>query len=133
MSAWVCNKPTGLSNNEEPCNFFALKVKSSTCIFRVIISIMYRSNRSFNTPPPPPGIPRAFDCFNRPRGGEFNPYPRCHVTCLGACMRHDKSWRRSTEGVSGILNSSMCVKLEIPRANTGGVLGYVFYSRTEQF
>ena len=84
-------------------------------------------------PPPPPGIPRAFDHFNLPGDGEFDPYPRCHVMCLGACTRHDKSWRRSTEGVSGILNSSMCVKLEIPCANTGGALGYVFYSRAEQF
>ena len=57
------------------------------------------------------------------------------MTCLGACTRHDKSWRRSTEGVSGILNLSIHVrvKLEIPLANTGGVLGYVFYSSTEQF
>ena len=88
--------------------------------------VMYRSNRSFNIPP---GIPRAFDRFNLPGGGEFDTWPQCHVTCLGACTGHDKSWRRSTEGVSGILNSS----IEIPRANTGGVLGYVFYSRTKQF
>ena len=46
--------------------------------------------------------------FRGIRGGEFDPYPRCLVTGHGACTRHDKSWRRSTEGVSGILNSSMC-------------------------
>ena len=46
---------------------------------------MYRSNRSFNMPPPPPsGIPRAFDTFaipgrrefdyqSLPGGGEFDP------------------------------------------------------------
>ena len=32
--------------------------------------IMYRSNRSFNMPPP--GIPRAFDTFAVPGRGEFD-------------------------------------------------------------
>ena len=47
---------------------------------------MYRSNQSFNMPPPPPlGIPRAFDTFavlgrrefdyqSLPGGGEFDPH-----------------------------------------------------------
>ena len=47
--------------------------------------VMHRSNRSFNMPPPPPGIPRAFDTFavpgrrefdhqSLPGGGEFDPH-----------------------------------------------------------
>ena len=47
------------------------------------ILVMYRSNRSFNMPPP--GIPRAFDTFavpgrrefdyqSLPGGGEFDPH-----------------------------------------------------------
>ena len=46
---------------------------------------MYRSNRSFNIPPPPSGIPRKFDTFAVPGrrefdyqslswGGEFDPH-----------------------------------------------------------
>ena len=50
------------------------------------VHIMYRSNQSFNMPPPlPPGIPRAFDTFavpgrrefdyqSLPGGGEFDPH-----------------------------------------------------------
>ena len=38
-----------------------------------------------------------------------------------------------SEGVSGILNSSMCAKLEIPLANTGGVLDYVFTPELSNF
>ncbi len=34
---------------------------------------MYQSNRRFNIPPPP-GIPRAFDAFVVPEGGEFEHY-----------------------------------------------------------
>ena len=52
---------------------------------------MYRSNRSFNMPPP--GIPRAFDTFavpgrrkfdyqSFPGGGEFELHPRFHVKSL---------------------------------------------------
>ena len=56
--------------------------------------VMYRSNRSFNMPPPPPpGIPRAFDTFavpgrrefdyqSLPGGGEFELHPRFHVKSL---------------------------------------------------
>ena len=65
------------------------------------ILVMYRSNRSFNMPPP--GIPRAFDTFAVPgrrefgyqslpgggefdphafRGGEFELHPRFHVKFL---------------------------------------------------
>ena len=33
---------------------------------------MYRSNQSFNIPPPPPGIPRAFDTFAVPGRREFD-------------------------------------------------------------
>ena len=34
---------------------------------------MYQSNRSLNiTPPPPPGIPRAFDVFSCLGGREFD-------------------------------------------------------------
>ena len=29
---------------------------------------------STSTPPPPPGIPRVFDHFNLPGGGEFDPH-----------------------------------------------------------
>ena len=64
---------------------------------------MYRSNRSFNRPPPPPGIPRGFDTFDvpgrrkfdhqsLPGGGEFDPHalgarefelnPQFHVKSL---------------------------------------------------
>ena len=32
---------------------------------------MYRSNQSFNIPPPAPGIPRAFDTFAVPGRREF--------------------------------------------------------------
>ena len=32
--------------------------------------VMYQSNRSFNIPPPP-GIPRAFDVFSCPGGGNL--------------------------------------------------------------
>ena len=36
-------------------------------------SVMYRSNRSFNMPPPPPpGTPRAFDTFAFLRRREFD-------------------------------------------------------------
>ena len=49
------------------------------------IVVMYRSNRSFNMPPPPPGTPQAFDTFavpgrrefdyqSLPGGGEFDPH-----------------------------------------------------------
>ena len=68
--------------------------------WRVLEVIMYRSNRSFNMPPP--GIPRALDTFALPgrrefdyqsfpgvgnlipcfRGGEFEPHPRFHVKSL---------------------------------------------------
>ena len=55
--------------------------------------IMYRSNRSFNMPPSPRGIPRAFDTFavpgrrefdyqSLPGGGEFELHPRFHVKSL---------------------------------------------------
>ena len=68
--------------------------------------LMYRSNRSFNMPPPPPGIPRAFDTFavagrrefdyqSLQGGGEFDSralgvgnlkafelHPRLHVKSL---------------------------------------------------
>ena len=51
---------------------------------RSVTRVMYRSNRSFNIPPPLPGIPRAFDTFFPGRrefdyqslpagGGEFDP------------------------------------------------------------
>ena len=55
---------------------------------------MYRSNGSFNIPPPPPsGIPRKFDTFAVPGrrefdyqslswGGEFELHPRFHVKSL---------------------------------------------------
>ena len=33
---------------------------------------MYQSNRSFNIPPPPLGIPRAFDVLSCPGGREFD-------------------------------------------------------------
>ena len=39
------------------------------------MALMYRSNRSFNIPPP--DIPRTFDTFNYqsfPGGGEFDPH-----------------------------------------------------------
>ena len=36
----------------------------------VALKIMYRSNRSFNMPPP--GIPRAFDTFAVPGRREFD-------------------------------------------------------------
>ena len=35
------------------------------------VQLMYQSNRSLNTPPPP-GIPRAFDVFYCPGGREFD-------------------------------------------------------------
>ena len=59
-----------------------------------LIVVMYRANRSFNMPrPPPPGIPRAFDTFAVPGrrefnhqslagGGEFEFHPRFHVKSL---------------------------------------------------
>ena len=34
--------------------------------------VMYRSNRSFNIPPRPPGIPWAFDTFAVPGRREFD-------------------------------------------------------------
>ena len=51
--------------------------------FMCVRRLMYRSNRSFNMPPP--GIPRAFDTFavpgrrefdyqSLPGGGEFDPH-----------------------------------------------------------
>ena len=52
--------------------------------YRFQVEVMYRSNQSFNMPPPP-GIPRAFDTFavpgrrefdyqSLPGGGEFDPH-----------------------------------------------------------
>ena len=36
------------------------------------VALMYQLNRSFNIPPPPPpGIPRAFDVFSCPGGGNL--------------------------------------------------------------
>ena len=60
---------------------FTLLVASSSDFVSTIV--MYRSNRSFNMPPP--GIPRAFNTFDvpgrrefdyqsLPRGGEFDPH-----------------------------------------------------------
>ena len=57
-----------------------------------LVLLMYRSNRSFNMPPPP-GIPRAFDTFavqgrrefdyqSVPGGGGFELHPRFHVKSL---------------------------------------------------
>ena len=54
-------------------------------VLRYFGNFMHRSNRSFNMPPPPPGIPRAFDTFAVPGrrefddqsllgGGEFDPH-----------------------------------------------------------
>ena len=62
-------------------NIFAYKL----CAWKLLV-VMYRSNRSFNMPPP--GIPRAFDTFDTfavlgrrefdyqslPGGGEFDPH-----------------------------------------------------------
>ena len=36
------------------------------------LHLIYRSNRSFNMPLPPPGIPRAFDTFAVPGSREFD-------------------------------------------------------------
>ena len=46
-------------------------VHAQVCgLFCVFFMIMYQSNRSFNIPPPP-GIPRAFDVFSCPGGGNL--------------------------------------------------------------
>ena len=60
-------------------------MKAPEQYFPAVMFIMYRSNRSFNHAPPPPGIPRAFDtfavpgrrefdCQSLPGGGEFDPH-----------------------------------------------------------
>ena len=65
---------------------------------------MYRSNRSFNIPPPP-GIPRAFDTFavlgrrefdyqSLPGGGEFDPHALGVASYHGGRGVRGFSWKR---------------------------------------
>ena len=55
-------------------------------------------------PPPPPRVypghltvltfPRVGNLIRMHKGGQFDPYPRCHMTCLDACTRHDERGER---------------------------------------
>ena len=87
---------------------------------------MYRSNRSFNIPtPPPPGIPRAFDTFavpgrrecdyqSPPGGGEIDPHalggkagiwtaPSSSYEVSGVASHH------GGRGVRGFLRKRLCL------------------------
>ena len=86
-----------------------------------VCMIMYRSNRSFNIPPPP-GIPRAFDTFavpgrrqfdyqSLPGRGEFDLHAlevgnlNCNLNFIKILFHN----RRPLEDVSAVLLSFMCL------------------------
>ena len=78
-------KKSRKKQNDSKC----LPVKRK-CVNKVYF--MYQSNRSFNIPPSPPGIPQAFDAFSCPGGREFF-HPSQGVRNLIAIL-HEKPWRR---------------------------------------
>ena len=61
------------------------------------LKFMYQSNRSFNIPPPSghtPGIPRAFDVFSCPGGGNLINliFPGAGIWSLVSISRYESRW-----------------------------------------
>ena len=59
-----------LLRKSAPCVFCSLSAQISLKL-KNISTLMRRSNRNFNIPPPPPGKPRAFDYFLCPGVGNL--------------------------------------------------------------
>ena len=75
-----CLYSAGLQKNATDTCLINIKTNADNFIRKHCLishTVMYRSNRSFNMPPPPPATPRAFDFFENYCSNSPLSRPKC--------------------------------------------------------